>query len=192
MLREYSAIPANSLPSGARLAHNRPSARVAIDAPAVEVMTDLEAVAAASIAPERPIDEANAVMIRRGVRLLFVVDGAGTIAGVITATDLLGEKPLRFAQERGVKRGEVLVGDIMTPASRMVALSMQDVGHSRVGHVVATLKATGRQHALVADLDGKRIRGIFSASHVARRLGVDLQTSEVAHTFAEIEAALAR
>ena len=52
-------------------------------------------------------------------------------------------------------------------------------------------KALGRQHALVADMDTKRIRGIFSASHVARRLGVDLQTSEVAHTFAEIEAALA-
>lgn len=191
MLREYSAIPLNSLPSGARLAQNRPSARVAIDAPAVEVMTDLESVAAASIAPERSIDEANAMMIRRGVRLLFVVDGAGDIAGVITATDLLGEKPLRFAQEHGLKRGEVLVGDIMTPASRMDALSMQDVGHSRVGHVVATLKALGRQHALVADMGTKRIRGIFSASHVARRLGVDLQTSEVALTFAEIEAALA-
>jgi CBS domain-containing protein len=191
MLREYSAIPVNSMPAGARLAQNRPSARVAIDAPAIEVMTDLEAVAAASITPDRPLDEANAIMIRRGVRLLFVVDGAGTIAGVITATDLLGEKPVRFAQDHGVKRGEVLVGDIMTPASGMDTLSMQDVGHSRVGHVVATLKALGRQHALVADLGTKRIRGIFSASHVARRLGVDLQTSEIAHTFAEIEAALA-
>lgn len=191
MLREYSAIAVNPLPSGARLAQNRPSARVAIDAPALEVMTDLEAVAAASVAPERPIDEANAMMIRRGVRLLFVVDRAGAIAGIITATDLLGEKPVRFLQERGVTRGEVLVGDMMTPASSLDALSMQDVGHSRVGHVVATLKALGRQHALVADMDGRRIRGLFSASHVARRLGVDLQTSEVANTFAQIEAALA-
>ena len=191
MLREYSAIAVNPLPSGARLAQNRPSARVAIDAPALEVMTDLEAVAAASVAPERPIDEANAMMIRRGVRLLFVVDRAGAIAGIITATDLLGEKPLRFQQERGVMRGEVLVADIMTPASGLDALSMRDIGHARVGHIVATLKALGRQHALVADMGTKRIRGIFSASHVARRLGVDLQTSEVALTFAEIEAALA-
>ena len=191
MLREYSALAVSALPQGARLAQNRPSACVAIDAPAVEVMTDLEAVAAASVAPERPIDEANALMIRRGVRMLFVVDRAGAIAGILTATDILGEKPLRFVQERGVKRGDVLVADIMTPASALDALSMQDVGHSRVGHVVATLKALGRQHALVADADGKRIRGHFSASHVARRLGVDLQTNEVAQTFAQIEAALA-
>ena len=42
MLREYSVLAVSALPHGARLAQNRPSACVAIDAPAVEVMTDLE------------------------------------------------------------------------------------------------------------------------------------------------------
>jgi hypothetical protein len=36
------------------------------------------------------------------------------------------------------------------------------------------------------------IRGIFSASQVARQLGMEVQTFEVAQTFADIEAALAR
>jgi hypothetical protein len=35
-----------------------------------------------------------------------------------------------------------------------------------------------------------RIRGIFSASQIARQLGVPLQISELASTFAEIEQAL--
>jgi hypothetical protein len=35
------------------------------------------------------------------------------------------------------------------------------------------------------------IRGIFSASRISRQLGVPLDTSGVAYTFAELEAALA-
>ena len=48
---------------------------------------------------------------------------------------------------------------------------------------------------LVVDRDveaGKQtLRGIFSASQIARQLGVDLSTHEFARTFAEIEAAFA-
>jgi hypothetical protein len=40
--------------------------------------------------------------------------------------------------------------------------------------------------------DGKQhLVGIFSASQVARQLGVQLQTHEIARTFAEIEAVIA-
>jgi hypothetical protein len=41
----------------------------------------------------------------------------------------------------------------MTPASRLEVISMDDVLHAHVGHVVATLKATGRRHAAVVDED---------------------------------------
>jgi hypothetical protein len=62
----------------------------------------------------------------------------------------------------------------------------------RVGHIVATHKAVGRQHLMVAEDGGRRVRGLFSASQVARQLGHELQTSEVAQSFADIEAALVR
>jgi hypothetical protein len=39
---------------------------------------------------------------------------------------------------------------------------------------------------------GARVRGLFSASRISRQLGTDISTSEVAGTFAEIEAALSR
>ena len=58
-----------------------------------------------------------------------------------------------------------------------------------------TLRHSGRQHALVLDAterDRPRVRGIFSTSQLARQLGEAVQTGEVAYTFAEIEAALAR
>ena len=112
--------------------------------------------------------------------------------GVITATDLLGEKPMRFMQSHGVARTDISVSDLMTPASMLEAIPLQDVSQMRVGHIVATHKAVQRQHLMVAEDNGRRVRGLFSASQVARQLGLEVQTSEVAQTFADIEAALVR
>jgi ethanolamine utilization protein EutP (predicted NTPase) len=118
------------------------------------------------------------------------------VLGLITSNDVLGEKPVQFALERGIKRQEIRVSDIMTPAKQLEVLSYADLAHAEVGHVVATLKHAGRQHALVTDLDGgdgiEAVRGIFSASQIARQLGVAIQTTEVAQTFAEIGAVLGR
>ena len=156
------------------------------------VMTDLLEISAATTRPDETIDAAHAQMIRRAVRLLFVLDPDGSVAGVITATDLLGEKPVRFMQDRGVSHAEILVEDIMTPASMLEVLPLVEVAQMRVGHVVATLKKVGRKHLMVAEEDGRRIRGLFSASQIARQLGMELQTFEVANSFADIEAALVR
>jgi CBS domain-containing protein len=191
-MRVYAPLTLSPLAPGARIAHPSAPGRVTLDDPAFAVMTDLRQVSAATTMPEEPIDSAHAIMIRRAVRLLFVLDRQGAVAGIITATDLLGEKPMRFIEARGVSHSEVQVGDIMTPAPRLEALSLLDVAQMRVGHIVATLKAVNRRHLTVAEDGGNRIRGLFSASQVARQLGMELTTFEVAQTFADIEAALAR
>jgi len=191
-MREYSALSLVPLRAGSRVAEPTSPERVSLDDPAFAVMTDLREVAAVTTRPDEPMDAANAIMLQRHVRLLFVLGGDGAIVGVITATDLLGEKPMRFMQSRGVAHGEITVGDLMTPASLLEALPLQDVAQMRVGHIVATLKAVRRQHVMVAEEGGSRVRGLFSASQVARQLGMELQTFEVASTFADIEAALVR
>jgi CBS-domain-containing membrane protein len=166
--------------------------RVTLDDPAFSVMTDLREVSAATTAPDESIGQAHAQMIRRGVRLLFVLDQSKVVTGIITATDLLGEKPVRFMQSRGVSHAEIQVADLMTPASMLEALPLLDVAQMRVGHIVATLKAVGRQHLIVGEDGGQRIRGLFSATQIARQLGVEFQSFEIAKTFADIEAALVR
>lgn len=191
-MREYSPLQLTRLPAGARVARREPPERVTLDDPAFAVMTDLREVAAVATRPEEPMYRAHQSMIERGVRLLFVLDAEGALAGVITATDVLGEKPMRFTKERSVPHAEITVADIMTPASMLEALPVQDVAQMRVGHIVATLKAVRRQHLMVAEDGGRVVRGLFSASQVARQLGMELQTFSVASTFAEIEAALAR
>jgi len=191
-MREYSALKLTPIPPGSRVAHREPPGAVSLDDPAFSVMTDLREVAAVTTRPEEPMDRAHQVMKERGVRLLFVLDADGALVGVITATDVLGEKPMRFMQSRGLPHGEITVADIMTPAAMLEALPLQDVAQMRVGHIVATLKAVRRQHLMVAEDGGRTVRGLFSASQVARQLGVELQTFEVASTFADIEAALVR
>jgi CBS domain-containing protein len=197
MTREYHPLTARRLKSGAR--HHQPGQdleHVRIDSPALSVMTDLRQIPVATIDLEAPVDAANRFMIRRGVRLLLVSDDERQVLGLITSNDVLGEKPVQFALERGIKRQEIRVRDIMIPCERLEVLHYADVVHAEVGHIVATLKRAGRQHALVADMgaDGETetVRGIFSASQIARQLGVLIQTTEVAHTFAEIGAALTR
>ncbi len=93
-----------------------------------------------------------------------------------------------------MRHEELSVRDIMVTTEELDAVHLSDVLRSEVGHVVATLKACGRQHALVMEEGadgGLAVRGIFSASQIARQMGIPLQTAEVARTFAEIEAAIA-
>ena len=195
MLKTYAALSSSKLLPGtgfAHPAHVLPES-VGLEDPAVSVMTDLELASAVLIRPDDGIEEANRRMIQRGVRLLLVVDEFRRVAGLITANDILGEKPLQVITERGGRRQDIVVRDIMTPQDRLEVLNMQDVRYARVGHIVATLKEAGRQHAVVVDVgaDGRqRVRGLFSVTQIARQLGVSLQTSEVAHTFSEIEAQL--
>jgi len=177
------------LPSSASL--------VSLDSPAADVMTDLRRVSAVAVDPHKSVVEAHQLMIARGVRSLFVVDDGRRILGFVTATDLVGERPIQIAQGRSIHHDEVLTGDIMTPADRLEVLSFADVLRARVGDIVATLNLAGRQHALVVEpveggAPGQRAaRGIFSLTQIARQLGISSQVHDIARTFAEIEAVIA-
>ncbi|MGE4110895.1 MAG: CBS domain-containing protein [Burkholderiales bacterium] len=197
MVREYHALKSASLEADAGYAQpvQKIPERVRIESSALEVMTDLTRVTAVIVLAGDPVDEAHHRMIQRGVRLLLVVDADRRVRGVITANDVLGEKPVKAAVQRGVPRSEIQVRDIMTPREALQVLDFADVSTSSVGHVVATLKAAGRQHTLVVERDARghqQVRGIFSATQIARQLGIAINTDTVVRTFAEIEAALSR
>ena len=168
--------------------------RVGLEHPASAVMTDLKQVSAVVIRPDDTVDEAHRRMIQRGVRLLLVLDPDRRVVGLLTATDILGEKPMKAVAERGCRHGDIVVSDIMTPQERLEVLDMADVAGARVGHIVATLTASGRQHAMAVDRDARgmeTVRGLFSATQIARQLGAAVPTMERARTFAEIKSALA-
>jgi len=168
--------------------------QVTLDSPAVDVMTDLTQVAAVVIEPQATMELAHSYMMQRGVRMLLALDKDEKLAGIITASDILGERPVSLAREQRIRHSDILVADLMTPAKRLDAFEMRKVVTARVGHIVSSLQESRRHHALVVQQgeDGlAEVRGLFSLSQIARQLGMPLQLSEAAGSFAEIEAALA-
>jgi len=193
-MRDYQPLTSISLARSGACALAQPAPNpVTLDSPAIDVMTDLAKVAAATIEPSALVTAANEYMVARAVRSLFVTAPDGHVLGLVTTTDILGERPVRVSHARGIKRNELLVSDVMTPIESIVAMRIEDVRAAKVGHIVASLKQAGRHHELVAEMRPNhhpQIRGIFSASQIARQLGVPLQITELASTFAEIEEAL--
>lgn len=168
--------------------------RIGLEDPAINVMTDLKRVCAVVIGPSDSIDEANKRMVQHGVRLLLVLDRDREVSGLITATDIHGEKPMKVIAQRSCWREEITVADIMTPRARLEALEFDEVCRAKVGHIVATLTASGRQHAMTVERDAQgraTLRGLFSSTQIARQLGMPIHTTEVARTFSEIESLLA-
>lgn len=190
----FTALPTHTFSGAARLCPPDPLAtRETRDSPALRVMTDLTQVDPVVIEPQASMEAAHDMMLQRGVRLLLALDADGTLAGLITANDILGEKPLHLVHDRRIRHSDILVADVMTPAARLDAFDWKAVQAARVGNVVARLQQARRQHALVTQhVDGQTlVRGIFSLSQIARQLGMPLQLPEGASSFAEIEAALA-
>lgn len=169
---------------------------VTVSAYALEVMTDLRFVPVATIRPSIGLELASQQMISRGVRLLLVADDADHLVGLITARDLAGERPAEAMARHNIPFTQVTVGQVMTAAADIEAMLLDEVLHARVGDIIATLKHSGRQHALVVESDAfsgqPAIRGIFSASQIARQLGIAASPEELAQTFADIDRAVSR
>jgi CBS domain-containing protein len=196
MIKEYKPLQIFSLKTGSsfvRPVQSLPE-RVKLSDPAISVMTDLSKVSVVSVRAKTSMDRANAKMIRYGVRLLLVLDDNEQVAGLLTATDILGEKPMRYLQNMGGTHYDIMVRDIMTSPRELEALKIEDVRNAKVGQIVASLKKSHRQHALVVSegADGKQaVCGLFSITQIARQLGAQIQSFELARTFAEIEAVIA-
>jgi CBS-domain-containing membrane protein len=195
MAKNFAALTGYPLKAGAGF--SRPTQvlpqNVSLSDPAINVMTDLRAISVVNVRAMTTMDKANAKMIRYGVRALLVLDDADKVVGLLTATDVLGEKPVRFLQQVGGTHADILVRDVMTVQRELSVLKLDEVLAARVGDILSTLKAAGRQHAMVVEegADGSQaVRGLFSATQIARQLGVQVKTAEVARVFAEIEAAV--
>jgi CBS domain-containing protein len=164
---------------------------VKVGSSALEVMTDLRFVPAAVILDAVDVETATQKMIARGVRALLVIDASDDVVGVLTARDLMGERLPEVQRATGKHIAEVKVHEIMTGHDKIEVLPLHEVLHAHVGDIVETLKHSGRQHALVVEddeLTGKsHIRGIFSATQIARQLGIVLHQQELAYTFAQID-----
>ena len=191
-----AALPTFRLDRGTTLAQAQPTdnAPVTLASPALAVMTDLTKVKAATTHPRTTLRQAEQAMIYQGVRMLFVVTEMPLIEGLITATDLGGDKQMRVVHERHLHYDELCVADVMTELGALDAIDYAVVRSAAVGNAVATLQRLGRNHLLVVEASTaqtpRRVRGVISRSQVERQLGRPIDITPIANSFSEIERAL--
>jgi len=172
-----------------------------LDDPALNLLTDFYLTPAISVLSTTQIDNALTQMICSRVRLLFVVDAGFKLLGVVSSYDIQGEKPLRYLQSRDCRIGicsreDILVQDIMTPLPKWKVVSYDQLIHATVANVVMTFKELGQKHLIVVDSvkgrsGGQVVRGLISLTTLERALGTNVETTNVANSFAEIKHELA-
>jgi hypothetical protein len=142
--------------------------------PALTVMTDFRERASITVADSDPIDAALEHMKHTGVRCAFAVDAERhVVIGLITAYDISGERPMRLMQSQKVKRGALLVRDLMQPLRDWRVLNVEDLERATVASVERVFEATGLTHIPVMErnLQGElRLRGLLSSAKIKRLL----------------------
>lgn len=142
--------------------------------PALSVMIDFRSRSSVTVSETAPLDQALEHMKHAGVRCAFVVDEKKTaVVGMITAYDMLGEKPQQHMHFTGVAHDDVLVKDIMQRISDWHVIDIKDIDESTVGDVLEVFNETGVTHLPVMETtesNEQRLRGLFSFAKVKRLL----------------------
>ncbi len=193
MAKAYSSIPSIPLSAGCSFIHPPKLPEVAhLTDPAISILTDFKVFRPITISPGAPLSEAAMEMKVCNVHMLLVVDTSQKIIGMITTEDLLGEKPLKVAMSRQIKRSEVLVRMVMIQQEKIAAFNVNDLKHAKIGNIVETLHALNQHYGLVVEINqdsgDQEVRGIFSLWEISRRVGEDLtyHVSE-AHSLIELQ-----
>ena len=171
----FETIRCVALKPKSTLAHPpSPPELVKLNSPAAAVMTSFDLVRPITTRSEVAIDAALQKMKTSGIRLLFVMNDDDQMIGLVTAKDIMGERPIQISQQMRVSHAEVTVAAVMTPQRDICALDAQTVRDARVGDIIETLRAQERQHALVVETDrttqSQRVIGMFSTSRISKLL----------------------
>jgi len=152
---------------------------VHLDDPAIDVLLNFENHQPAITHPKVSITDNMIDMKASGAHIMLVVEDK-KVVGVISSEDILGEKPMQIIQERRIKRDEILVRAVMTPREKLLAVSYQDLTHSKVGQVLATLNQAKQHYLIVVDTqEGAKhqaVHGLIYIYDILKRLDKNLAT----------------
>jgi CBS-domain-containing membrane protein len=189
MTLTYKILSRQQLPPDTPIRHPITPEVVHHSEPAMTVMTDLAQTQAFTTVVSVPIDDALQKMIHCGIRMLLVINPSAKVIGLISARDIMGDRPVTYASQESIPRAKICVGDIMVHRQDIQVLDIREVERATIGDIVITMRDAGRQHAIVVEQepDGAvMVRGIFSTTHIGYKLGADIQPLGMAESFAEL------
>jgi hypothetical protein len=184
MPKIYAPLPIFSLHADVTYLHPlQPAAVVHWEDPALQAMVDFKYLKAETIGPDEPIDNALIAVRNCTYHVLLVTSSTHKVLGLVSAEDLLGEKPLKAAEHKRLYRKEISVHMVMIPQQEIVALDIENLRHAKVAHIVHTLNNQKQHYALVVKIDPithtQVVRGLFSLALISKQLGKDV-TSDLA------------
>jgi CBS domain-containing protein len=188
VFKELNPIATNSIQGIQRPAETRV---LSLHSPAIEVFTDFAHEKPLMLEQNTPIDDARGMMKRTHIKLFLVINSQEQFRGVITLDDLVSEKVMMEMGHYQLRRNELTVEQVMTPKSRLRAISFNELQLGNVGDVLETMQKSGERHVLVVDTQSFSIRGIVSAHSIARMMHVPIVISERAVSFSDICKAVA-
>ncbi len=144
------------------------------DDPALSVMTDFRERSSVTISENATIDAALEHMKHTGVRCAFAVDEERRgVIGLITAYDIISEKPMRHMLAVISPRREVLVKDIMQRIADWKIADIKDIERLSVAALSRTFEESQLTHIPVFERSEQgepRLRGLLSAAKIKRLL----------------------
>ncbi len=147
---------------------------ITADSPALTIFTDFKQHLPLVIDADTPAMQADYLMKKAHVRLKLVVDENNELIGTISLQELNGQH-IQILQNQGIDREDINVRDLMIPRSKQKVVNYQQLIDATIGDVLDALQKNGTLHCLVVDTDQHQIRGIISASDIAKRLHIPVE-----------------
>jgi len=155
-----------------------------MNSPAIEFFTDFKKHRPWTIEGSTLAVDVELLMRKAHVRMKLVVDANNEFIGVVS-TEELSEQNFLIRIANGERRNDITVSDMMSPRHAILALDIEQLARSNISDIINTLNRHGHQHCLVVDRRHNHIRGLISASDVARRLHMPIRIEKVP-TFVDI------
>jgi len=157
---------------------------VTLSSSALTVFTDFKQAKPLVIEETLTASDAILLMKKSHVRMKIVVNPQNQFVGVVGLSDLYERRIIQKIAE-GFKRDELFVSEFMRPKEEVKAFAYDELAKAQVSDVVIALQHSGHQHCLVIDKDNHHIRGVISASDLARKLRLNVNV-ELGANFLDI------
>jgi len=166
-----------------------------LDSPCKRILIDFHHESPAVASPDFSIDH-GLQLIRCGNCSELIVVDCQTLEckGLISAREIVGEKPIRFAETYRKSRAEITVGELMEPVSRLHRVDNKALKNYKIGDIVKTLRSLRQPYLMVTTVVKKRriVSGYFSLAHIGAELDINFDAFSRARSFAELEYVLHR
>lgn len=150
---------------------------LSLDSPALSFVSDFKDHHPSLLTPSVAAIDALQVMRAGHLNAVLVIDSGGRFTGLLTAEDISYQRVMQCVAA-GLKRQELIVGDLMRPRNQLKMLSYQQVEKSSIREVLQAMRRHGQRDCLVVDTGLHHVRGLISATEVGQRLHAEIRIDE--------------